>query len=226
MFRVELSTAERPTREWLTRLLYRVVADGGRYNAGNDHGTYRVVPADLDEETFVTAPDDTERTETLADAVETYAEFDPATTELRVTITSVATDPPMAYALSVLPRAEGRWTVSFEGRASELEDPDRFRSFLPLPLSVFERFDFSHGVSRAEHQERVPATPDAMLSADARIVTCYSASLTERAGRDRLLSAPTLETLELDDGSVVLIACADPVGCPPELRALNDHLSA
>ena len=224
MFRIDLLLTDRPDRKLLTKILYRAVVEGVRYNTNPYLGSYRIVPSDPAEEIHVDASGETEKTEELVEAVDRYVMFDPRSTELGITVSYTAVDPPLICRIAVKPVEHENYILEFEARPSQIEDRDRFRSFLQLPWSIFDRFDFPYGASRIGEQEPIPTDIKSATETEVRLATFYSAALADDIGLSRIRSAPTVLTTESEDGGLFLLACDNPRGCLQETNKLEYHL--
>lgn len=213
-----------PTPRLVHRVLYSLVAEGARYNAGTYPGSYLIVPVNPDEQIRQKATSNAECTERLADIVETYADFDPTTTEIGIELAYTVSSDPIHFTVAFHPTDDGQCVVELEVTGSEIQSEDRFRTFLELAKAVFERVGFEYGAHRSEYDEPIPTTSAEFLQESVRTVTFYSTGLADEFGRKRLLSSPAEVAVEIDDGSVMLVVCSDPQGCGDKYHVVNQYL--
>lgn len=213
-----------PDCRFVHRLLYALVVRGVQYNAGKYPGQYRIIPINPNEEIAQKASGGQECTERLADIVNLYAGFDPATTEMGIELASTDSPEPIRFTLGLVPTNESGCRIRLTVVGNEIQTGDRFRSFVDLCAGVFQRVGFPYGSFRGEYDDWVPTTSAAFLQERLRRVSFFSAELADEFGRRRLLSAPTDRTVELDDEGVMLVVTATPVEDGERLRQVNEYL--
>jgi hypothetical protein len=223
MFRVELSLQNEPTEEWLTRVFYSAIAHGIRFNSGHYDGTYRVIPEDLDEEVVVRESGSFDRTELIADAIETYTSFSIGSTEFGMMTTYTGCETDIPCSIQLIPRDSGH-LLSFGTNTKEIRKNTDLRAFVELPKAIFERFEFTYGACRQGEQESIPTTAEEAKQDHPRTVTLYSSGLADEIGRERLLSAPAAEVSELRNGSVLILASAGYPASREQIEELRGFL--
>lgn len=213
-----------PDCRFVHRLLYALVAEGARYNAGRYSGSYRIVPINPNEEIAQEASIERECTERLANIVNLYADFDPATTEMGINLASTDSPEPIHFTFGFVPTNGPGCRVRLSVIGNDVQTEDRFRSFVDLCAGVFQRVGFPYGSFRSEYDDWLPTTSEAFLQERLRRVAFFSAELADEFGRRRLLSAPSDRTIELDDESAMLVVTATPVEDGERLQDVNEYL--
>lgn len=213
-----------PDCRFVHTLLYALVAQGVRYNAGEYSGSYRIVPINPNEEIAQEASSERECTERLADIVNLYADFDPATTEMGINLASTDSPEPIHFSLGLVPTNGSGCRIRLSVVGNEVRTEDRFRSFIDLCAGAFQRVGFPYGSFRSEYDDWLPTTTEAFLQERVRRVTFYSAELADEFGRRKLLSAPSERTIELDDGGILLVVTSTPADDGERLQKANNYL--
>lgn len=211
-------------RRFVHRLLYALVTEGVRYNAGEYPGRYRIFPVNPNEEIAQRAATEQECTERLADIVDLYAGFDPTTTEMGIHLAYIEESDPINFDVGVVPADKTGCRVRLSVVGNEIQTEDRFQSFVNLCASVFQRVGFPYGSFRSEYDDWIPTSSDEFLQEQFRRVTFLAAELVERFGRQELLSAPTERTVEFANEGVMLLVTPGPLEEGNRVQEMNEYL--
>lgn len=223
MFRIELSFTSSPSHGWLTRVLFTAVAQGVGFNRGGFEGSYRIIPADVDDELVVTESGELERTDLLVDAIDAYASCDPDSTEFALMATYSNAESDIPCSIQLIPRESG-YILSFGTNKKGIKSEEELTSFINLPKAVFERFEFVYGGSRVDEQQHIPTTIGDAQSDSPRLITFYPPSLVREIGYEMLRSSPASTVSELSNGGVYMLASPDISLEREQIQAIREHI--
>lgn len=201
-------------------LMYRLVAEGARYNAAKYPGKF-----------FITGISDgdiskkeeriEERTHKLGDIVTEYCSYDTSEVSLTVHLNYVG-DHDFYFEVGVRPCGDAT-VVSIRTSTDEIESDEAFVEFVTLCKRVIESFEFVHCRYTNENRESLSFDSEVFVDTPAEVVTYYADDLVGDIGRERLVSAP-VESVEEMDGGIFLLACIDPFGACEGVERLREHL--
>lgn len=199
------------------RALYVAVAEGTRYNAGEFPGHYLVIAGDGDDVNEWEDEAAGDKTEKLADIVDTFGRGDPSEDILSVDL-SLNREPRIAYSLSALPKGDDCSLLRFKTHTSYTDGRAGFRNFLGLVETVCKRLETTYAAYRAEYQTVDPPLEETTTAAHLQYVTYLSPDRAAQLGREQLRSLPFEAVRPHDDGGMFLIVDFDP---RPDNQALE-----
>lgn len=163
-----------------------------------------------------------ESTEKLPEIICDYLKHDLNNTHLDVVLNYVG-EVNYKFSIYIIP-IKNKCFISFEAGEHLISDKRTFLSFVNLSKELFNRLNFGYGAFRTQYQDDIPFNEQDFLRENPDIVNFYSYPLVNKIGREKLLSTPAFKVEELENGGLMLLVCAEPLGCPEEIRKVCHHL--
>lgn len=197
------------------KVLYVLVANGARYNAGKYPGKYTIF-VDNGENTSEREEDSGEMIERLPEIVDKYSSKDLTNDRLHVQLSD--------YTLAIRPYNDRQSVVSFLTSTADVSGEQEFLQLTTTVEDLCRRLDITYVEYQSEYDHaQYPSVDD--LSADhLRTVTYFENDLVDEIGREQLLSLPAYDIRVHDDGGVFIVVSPDPKGGYEEVEAARDQL--
>ena len=182
-------------------------------------GSYSIIGDPPQEDRIYMGPDG--KDDTLEEILTWYTERDPTKTSLSIWFEY---NEEFDFSLSFLSSTESDTRFRVFSDTTKVKSEQQFLTLVDLAADLFCQFSFDYGAYTNEYSRSIPANWEEIAAHHPQMVTLYSKKIIDHIGRQKLLKTPALEVRELQNGSILLIVCSDPMGGCPELEIAKNHI--